>query len=163
MPNKRNPRFGTMQYWPRKRARRMYPRVRDHNRPKEAKLAGFAGYKVGMTHVLMEDARSTSPTKGTKISVPVSVIECPPLKVYGVRFYQNMEKGQKVVFEVNSKTNDKNLKRRLTNQKKFKDKFDDVPEYDELTLLVYTQPSMTSIGKKKPDIFEMAVGGSKEE
>ena len=49
------PRHGSMQFWPRKRARRMYPRVRSWADCKDAKPLGFAGYKVGMTHVIYVD------------------------------------------------------------------------------------------------------------
>jgi len=35
--------------------------------------------------------------------------------------------------------------------------------YDELRLLVYTQPGLTGIGKKKPELFEIAIGGTKEQ
>ena len=44
MAKKRNPRSGSLQFWPRKRAKRGYARVRaKHARPG---LNGFAGYKV---------------------------------------------------------------------------------------------------------------------
>jgi len=36
-------------------------------------------------------------------------------------------------------------------------------EFEDLRLIVYTQPKLTSLGKKKPEIFELAVAGNKEE
>ncbi|MFP4423726.1 MAG: 50S ribosomal protein L3 [Candidatus Woesearchaeota archaeon] len=163
MPNKRNPRSGSMQYWPRSRAKRAYARLRSHPRvKKETKLCGFAGYKVGMTHVLYNDQHKTSRTKGMDVSVPVTIIECPPLKVYGVRFYNSDDLGnQKVVGESVAKINDKNLKRKVRVPKKETQL--NVPEHNDLRLLVYTQPGMTGIGKKKPEIFELAVSGSLED
>ena len=55
MPKTRNPRHGSMQYWPRKRAKRSFPRIRSWGASKENKPLGFAGYKVGMTHVMIVD------------------------------------------------------------------------------------------------------------
>ena len=73
MPNVRKPRAGSMQYWPRKRAKKETARVRSYAKIKEAKPLGFAGYKAGMTHVLVTDNRAKSQTKGEKISMPVTV------------------------------------------------------------------------------------------
>ncbi len=43
-------------------------------------------------------------------------------------------------------------------------KNNEVPEnYDYLRLVVYSQPKLTCLGKKKPDMIEVNVGGSKEE
>ena len=89
MPDKHKPRAGSMQFWPRKRARKPVARVRSWASTDKAQLLGFAGYKVGMTHVIAEDNRPKSLTKGEKISVPVSVIECPALKIASVRLYKN--------------------------------------------------------------------------
>ena len=65
MPHIRRPRKGTLQFWPRKRAKRTFARVRTFPQAKESKLLGFAGYKVGMTHVMITDNKPTSQTKGT--------------------------------------------------------------------------------------------------
>ncbi len=40
---------------------------------------------------------------------------------------------------------------------------DEVADFDDLRLIVYSQPKLTGIGKKKPQLFEMGVGGKKEE
>ena len=89
MPKAHNPRHGSMQFWPRVRAKRIYPRVKGFApAAKEAKLQGFAGYKAGMTHIIITDSRKNSPTKGEDISVPVTVVECPPVKIAGFRIYK---------------------------------------------------------------------------
>ena len=88
MPKAHKSRQGSMQVWPRKRSKRKYVRVQGPARIKEAKLQGFAGYKVGMSHIIITDGRKTSPTKGEDISFPVTVVECPPLKIMGARFYK---------------------------------------------------------------------------
>jgi len=42
-------------------------------------------------------------------------------------------------------------------------KFDDVADFDDLRLLVHSNPSLTSIGSKNPKLLELALGGKKEE
>ncbi|MGM5482874.1 MAG: 50S ribosomal protein L3 [Nanobdellota archaeon] len=161
MPDKHKPRAGSMQFWPRKRSKKTVARVRSWQSTEKAQLLGFAGYKVGMTHVVAKDDRSKSPTKGEKISVPVSVIECPAIKIASIRLY----KDNKVLKEYLAKNLEKSLSRKLSLPKKEKNVSDDlqVPDFDEVRVNVYTQPSLTSVGKKKPEFFEMAIGGSKEE
>jgi large subunit ribosomal protein L3 len=166
MPQKKNPRFGSMQFWPRKRSKRIYTRIRSQNtNVKDSKMVGFAGYKVGMTHVLISDEGTNSKTKGTELNVPVTVVECPPLKVYAVKFYKrNKENNQlHIVTEVVSKIKDKYLGRTLRVAKNPKQSLENVPEYDEIRLIVFTQPSLLGYGKKKPEIFEISVAGSLEE
>ncbi len=74
-----------MQFWPRKQTKRTSPRVRTWIGD-EPKLLGFNGYKAGMTHIMITDNKKTSLTKCEEIFCPVTVIECPPVKVAGVRF-----------------------------------------------------------------------------
>ena len=64
MPNTRKPRSGSLQFWPRKRSKRAYPRIRARPEANEPGLQGFAGYKVGMTHVLAIETRKHSHKKG---------------------------------------------------------------------------------------------------
>ena len=163
MPKKVNPRRGSLQFWPRKRAAKETARVRSWPTVNEAKILGFAGYKVGMTHIIYTDNTKNSMTKGQDISSPVTIIECPPLKVFSVRFYKNTIDGVSLVTEVISEKNDKELSRKITVPKKVKQKIDDVKEFDFIHLVLYTQPKLTSIGKKKPELFEVALGGKKED
>ncbi len=149
-----------MQFWPRVRARQSYARIRNWPKSAEAKLLGFAGYKVGMTHLLISDNRQTSLTKGTEIFCPVTIVECPPLKTASIRFYKNTQNGQRLVSELIADSLDKELDRRITLPKK---KGKEASEFDFVRLLCYTQPKLTSIGKKKSEIFETAIGGNKEQ
>ncbi len=162
MPKAHNPRHGSMQVWPRKRAKRMYPRVRTY--PSAQGVLGFAGYKAGMTHVIATDAGKNSMTKGEDISIPVTVIECPPLRIFGVRFYKKGYQGKEALVDVLAKPS-KDLSRKLSVPKKELKTLDSVKvdDYVDIVLLVQTQPRLTGIGKKKPDVFELAVGGSLEE
>jgi large subunit ribosomal protein L3 len=165
MPNKRSPRHGSMGVWPRKRAIRETPRIRSWTNKKEPGLLGFVGYKAGMTHVHYINNRKASITKGEELQSPVTIVECPPLKLAAVRFYKNTIKGRTVSTEIHFKA-DKELARKKTMPKKLDDKKLDTikpEEYDDLVVLLYTQPKLTGIGKKKPAFFEMGLGGSKED
>lgn len=163
MPKIRSPRRGSMQYWPRKRARRMYARIRSWGSSKEHKPLGFAGYKVGMTHLMIEDNYTHSPTKGKTVAMPVTIIECPPVKVAGLLLYKTAPSGLRISHCLLANSLDKELGRKLILPKKKVDKDAATEDFDELRLLVYTQPKLTFIGKKKPEVFELALGGSKQE
>jgi large subunit ribosomal protein L3 len=163
MANIRVPRHGSMQYWPRKLAGRLYNRVRSWPEKKEPGLLGFSGYKAGMTHAMIIDNRKTSSTKGQQLSIPVTVIECPPIKIASVRFYKKTINGIKVVSEIYAEKVDKEISRKIPFPKKSKKSIDDIKDFDDIRVNVYTQPKLTAIGKKKPELYEMGLGGSKED
>src|SRR3989338_7931112 len=100
MPRTRKPRAGSLQFWPRVRARQSYARIRNWPKSKEAKLLGFAGYKAGMTHLLITDNRQNSLTKGQDIFCPATIVECPPIKTASIRFYKNTKNGAKLICEM---------------------------------------------------------------
>jgi len=129
-------------------------------------LQGFAGYKAGMTHAFIVDYRPRSTTSGQEIQIPVTVLEVPPMKVCGVRFYEDTAYGRKAVGEVWSKNLDKELSRRLPVPKEYDEKaaWDTVGkiQYDDIRALVYTQPTLVSgLPKKKPELMEIRIGGAK--
>lgn len=164
MPKAHNPRHGSMQVWPRKRANRPYPNIgswKVNADFKETNLLGFAGYKAGMTHVMIVDNRAKSPSKGQEIAVPVTVIECPPIKIASARFYKDTLKGFQLVKELRFKA-EKELKRRLPTIKNSKEaELENIKpeEYADIRINVYTQPKLVGF-KKKPELFEMGLSGS---
>ena len=159
MPIAHAPRRGSLQYWPRKRAKRSYARIKSWSKLDSTKLLAFIGYKVGMTHIIAKDNTPTSMTKNLNISTPVTIIECPPLKPLSLRFYKQSHDGLKVICDVYSSKLDKELKRKIKIQKIKKE----IPEkFDDVRLRVYTQPKLTTVGKKKPEILEIAVSGPKD-
>ncbi|MFH1399376.1 MAG: 50S ribosomal protein L3 [Candidatus Woesearchaeota archaeon] len=159
MATTRQPRRGSLQYWPRKRAARQYTKVRTW--PKgEAGFLGFAGYKAGMTHIVVRDNNPNSRSKDEEIVVPVTVVECPAIKIFSIRFYKKTLKGLVAASEV-VVAKDKELNRKVVLAKKAATLEKMKPEeFDDLRVLVYTQPKLTGIGKKMPEIFEMGIGGS---
>ena len=152
-----------MGVWPRKRAKRSYARVRGWNMKAKGLLA-FPAYKAGMTHVMAIDTRKAHQTKGETISLPSTVLECPPIKLYSVRFYKKDAYGSKVVKEI-VVGKDKHLWRRLFTKKTNEAGLKEIKpeEFSDITVTIMTQPSKTGIGKKKPEIFESKIGGSNEE
>ncbi len=155
-----------MQYWHRRRAHRPYSRVRTYAALKDAKLAGFAGYKVGMTHVIITDNRATTLTKGEQIAMPVTVIECPPLRIASARFYKINYDGLQVEAEVFAKP-EKELTRKIGIKKDTTSRLDEISKnldaYKEIRVNVYTQPKLAGVDKKTPEFFEIGLGGTVKE
>lgn len=161
----KNPRHGSLQVWPRKRAKREYPRIRRWATRKDAKPLGFVGYKAGMTQVVYVDNKKTSITKGKEVVAPVTIIECPPIKVFGARAYAEGYRGEIVAAQTLSVPSDKEFGRKLHYKGAKSQKVPSLDAVDaskitRVVLICYSQPKLTTIGKKKPEIFELAIGGS---
>ncbi len=135
-----------MQFWPRKRSRRPYPWVRSWALVAQPKLLGFIGYKAGMTHILYNETRSNARFKGEKVMMPVTILECPPITPRSLRFYKKTVYGLHLVGEVYPEKGKKQGKK------------PDV--FDEVRLVIETNPEKTGIGKKVPDVMEITVSGS---
>jgi len=163
MPEIKRPRRGSLAFYPRKRAKRIYPDVTTYPETEKPKILAFAGYKVGMTHVALIDKKKGSPTFGKEIVVPVTILECPPLKVVGIRCYRNSVKGLKVLSEVWTKDLPKELSRKVKikadTEKQLSKINEKLSEISEVRLIVCTAPKLAGIGKKKPEVFEIGVGG----
>ena len=110
MADTHKPRSGSLQFWPRSKAKSIKPRIRSWANQKESKLLAFIGYKAGMAHVMIKDNKPTSPTKNDTISIPVTIIECPAIKIASSRFYKKTIHGRKLVSEILSENLDKTLK-----------------------------------------------------
>ena len=80
------PRHGSIQFWPRRRAKHSVARLRSWAPENKAKPLGFVGYKAGMTHIQVIDNRPRSLNKGEEVSVASTIIDCPPMTVAGVCF-----------------------------------------------------------------------------
>jgi large subunit ribosomal protein L3 len=163
MPEVRKPRRGSLAYWPRKRARRIYPHLTVYPKTEKAKILAFAGYKAGMTHAIVIDNRKDSITFGQEVAIPVTVLDCPPLKVVGIRAYTNTTKGLKVLSEAWAKDLPKDISRKVKIKKADANKISEIEKeldkISKLRLIVSTQPKLSGIGKKKPEIFEIEIGG----
>lgn len=160
MPKAHKPRSGSLQFWPRKRAKRIYSNIKHWPDNQNEKPLAFAGYKAGMTHIIEINTEQHSAKKGKKVSTPVTIIECPPIKPFSLRFYKKTPYGLKILTEIFSKSLNKELSRKIKLSKKERTQKEIPKEYDHIRLSVYTQPNLTKIGKKKPEIFEIPIGGN---
>jgi len=166
MPKHGKMRHGSLQFYPRVRAKKILPRVSWSALSKEEPgLLGFIGYKVGMKSAYVQDSTPNSLSKGQKITIPVTIIECPTLKIFSVRFYKN----KKLIGEVINSSVDKEMKKKVkvpkgktgsesnkagSSSKDAKSrKIDDFKDYEDIRVLVYSQVKKTNI-KKTPDIAE---------
>ena len=146
------PRKGSLAFRPRGRATSPVPRISHWADSSETRLLGFVGYKAGMTHLSFVDD-SDGPTSGQEISSAVTVVEVPPLYVYGVRMYAKHQPVADILVD------DANTLKKLGMKKKKPGKNIDEEKIDRITVLVYAQPEKTGIGKKHIERMEIAVGG----
>jgi large subunit ribosomal protein L3 len=162
MAKHHKPREGSTGYWHRKRARRIYPRMSIVPTVKEAVPLVFAGYKAGMTSVAYVNSNKGSQTANQEILMGATVLDCPPLVVCGVRLYASTAYGlrdlgtawaEKLPRELSRKTD-------LPVAKKGTDALEKKLEHaSKVRLLACTKPVESGIGKKKPELFEVEVGG----
>ncbi len=166
------PRSGSLAYYPRKKAKRIMANYKTAPKTDKSEPISIMGYKVGMLHIIATNVRDKSTTKGRKINIPCTVIEVPDVKIFGIRFL----KDKKPIADILAEKQDKELKRkivallkkgkkRLKNEKEKKGKKieDCIAITDNLKLLAHTNPAETGIGKKKPDVFEIIIGGKLED
>lgn len=147
------PRFGSLQFWPRKRASKILPSV--NWRPvKGSGILGFIAYKVGMATAVVKDLTDKSMTQGKKTYLPVTILEIPKMKIFAVRFYH-----QGVAIKDVIVSNDKELRKKLKLPKETKNLETQIPEnYEDIRVIVYSLAKQTNF-KKTPDLIEVAVGG----
>jgi large subunit ribosomal protein L3 len=159
------PRRGSLAFSPRKRAKSEVPRIRSWSEGEKPMMAGFAGYKAGMTHVMMIDDRPKSLTEGMEISVPVSVLEVPPMSVAAVRVYEKYNGGLRPAGEAWAESLSPDLSRALTVPQKSRGATLEVlqsmlEQMVDLRVIAYTNPRLvTGIPKKVPDVMEMPITG----
>ncbi len=154
---------GSRAYWPKKRAKRIYPRIKAPQSEEALPLA-FAGYKAGMTQVIYTDNKKGSPTEGQDITKAVTVLECPPLVVCGIRTYEKTPDGLKTLHTIWSPKLSKDLYRKTNipknpNTNKINEIDSQAEKLADVRLLVHTKPREAAFGKKKPDTFEIPIGG----
>ena len=142
---------GSVGFRPRKRAISQMPAVGHWFGTNEKRLVGFAGYKAGMTHLTYIDD-TESPSKGNEVFASATIVECPPITIYGIRGYKN---GQVVSDMI---TSDEKVLKILGITKKKDHKFA-ASEVDSVFVLTYTRPDMTGMGRKTAERMEIAVGG----
>jgi large subunit ribosomal protein L3 len=161
------PKRGSLGFSPRKRAKSHIPRFRAWPEATgEPRLQSFAGYKAGMTHVIMVDDIKNSLTQGMEISVPVTVIETPAIRVAAIRAYAEDTAGERAIAEAWASDLDPELRRRisvptdenLAGNLETIGKMIEEGKISDIKAVTYTLPkSLTGVPKKIPDIMESGI------
>jgi large subunit ribosomal protein L3 len=130
-------------------------------------VQGFAGYKAGMTHVVMINDEPDSPREGMEETVPVTVVETPPLRAVAVRAYEQTPYGQRPLTEVWTDEFHEDLGRAIDREPGENDGREglvrdalEAGELADVRVVTHTVPrAVPSVPKKEPDVMETRVGG----
>jgi large subunit ribosomal protein L3 len=128
-------------------------------------LLGFIGYKAGVTTVSMVEDHAGSPNFGKEIVSPVTVLDTPPAIVCAIRAYTRDSYGLKTLTEAWMKEPPKDIERLITPpknpepEKGLKVMEENQEKIAEFRLLVATQPRLTRVPKKKPELVEIKADG----
>jgi len=90
MTTRVRPRHGSLQFYPRKRAAKITPSA--NWKPVSSTtpgLLGFLAYKAGMATALVKDTTDKVRTSKKTITMPVTILEVPAMKIFSVRLYKN--------------------------------------------------------------------------
>ena len=161
---KHAPRHGSLAFLPRKRAASAKGRVRHWLDTSENVIfLGFAGFKAGMTHITYIEDQKNSPYYGKELMKPVTVIEVPPLILIGIRIYNEDEYGKYIEGDIFSTELNNYLNRKINVPNFEKYNFDEIKKKlskalnntSDIRGIFQTQPHLTSLPRKKPDIIEI--------
>ena len=149
------------------RARRIVPAPRAWQKYEGApKLLGFLGFKAGMTHCIYIEDKPRSHLVNREVTVAVTCVETPPMVVFGLRGYAKSPYGLKIVADIRTMETKEELNRRVRSPKKYdfkkaqKNFENQLDQIVELRAIVHTQPYLTGIGMKTPNIAEIKIGCS---
>ncbi|MCS7140084.1 MAG: 50S ribosomal protein L3 [Candidatus Nezhaarchaeota archaeon] len=159
------PRRGSLGFYPRVRALRIEARIRrwPNIKVERPQLLGFAAYKVGMTHAVIIEDRPTSPFYGREMIKAITILEAPPLFVFGARLYASTPYGLKSVCDVLADNYPEDLKRVMILPKNYR-KEDAIARAQQLLakatevrVLACEQPRLSGLRKKTPEVMEIKV------
>jgi large subunit ribosomal protein L3 len=156
-----------MGFSPRKRAVSEVPRISTWpDADGQPGLQGFAGYKAGMTHVVMINDEPNSPREGIEETVPVTVVETPPMRAAALRVYTQTPYGMRPITDLWTTDVHEDLGRaRSVPGEEYS--MDDSEVRDALEagavadvrVITHTVPAATSVPKRTPDVMETRIGG----
>jgi large subunit ribosomal protein L3 len=165
MAKRNKPISGSRAYRPLKRAKSEKPRINSWS-DAESKVLGFTGYKAGMTHCIAVDETKTSSKSGSEVFVPVTIIECPPIRVVGIRLYKKNYEGTQAFSDIWCDDPGKDVQRRAStpkkpdSAKKLEQAQKELEKLSDIRLITHTKPAETHAPKKTPDVMELALSGS---
>jgi large subunit ribosomal protein L3 len=158
------PRRGSLAFRPRARAKSMEARVRNwpENGEEKLNLAGFAGFKAGVIHVLTVDDREKTPNYGKHLLNPCSVVVTPALRIIGIRVYAGNQYGKHVLFDVYSRDLPKGFPRKSGGEsdgEKVGSLESKVDTGTSVMAIVAVSAHDVGLSQKKPYVFEIGVTG----
>jgi large subunit ribosomal protein L3 len=166
MPRVRSPKRGSRAFSPRRRAKRIEGSINFWPEPGDGpRLLGFAGYKAGMTHVFAIEDRDRSPDFGNEMKNAATVIDAPPMNVVAIRAYEITHDGLMALTEAWADGLPTDIYRSIKTHggigqeeglRRIEAQMDRIVQ---LRVVATTQPRLTGLSKKKPDLMEIAVGG----
>jgi large subunit ribosomal protein L3 len=111
-----------------------------------------------MTHIFYIEDRKRVPEYGTEVKSSATIIDTPPLKVIAIRAYKHTFEGLKTLTEAWIEESKDTL-----NGKKFNQRLEAIEnlldKVVEIRVIVATQPRLSGLSKKKPDLMEIPVSG----
>ncbi|PSP99601.1 50S ribosomal protein L3 [Halobacteriales archaeon QS_5_70_17] len=167
MPQPSRPRKGSLGFSPRVRASSEVPRIStwpdDDGQPG---VQGFAGYKAGMSHVVAINDEPDSPREGMEETVPVTVVETPPMRAVALRAYEDTPYGLRPMTEVWTDEFHEDLERSIDlpeqtdGQEQLVRDAAESGDLGDVRVITHTVPgALPGVPKKKPDVMETRVGG----
>jgi large subunit ribosomal protein L3 len=161
------PRHGSLAYLPRHRAKRPTARIRywPEITSESPRLLAYSAYKAGMTYVFTIEDHKRSPNFGKEVMRAATILETPPILVCGVRTYSKTPYGLKNITEAWMKDPPAILDRLLVLPENFDtdamlEKLQqNIEQTSVVRVIAATQPSQTKLAKKKPDTWEIQIGG----
>jgi large subunit ribosomal protein L3 len=118
-----------------------------------------------MTHIFTIEDRKRSPNFGKEVMRAATILETPPILICGIRTYQKTPYGLKNVTEAWMKEAPASLDRLLVLPDEFNTEAmlqkiqETIATTDVVRVITATQPTQTSLSKKKPETMEIQVGG----
>jgi large subunit ribosomal protein L3 len=124
-----------------------------------------------MSHVVSINDEPNSPREGQEQTVPVTVVETPPMRAVAVRAYEDTPYGQRPLTEAWTDDVHEDLERALSvPQEQSGDAENEIREalnagdLADLRVITHTVPrGLSSVPKKRPDVMETRVGGGSVE
>ena len=170
MPTKRRPRKGSMGFSPRSRATDEVPRFSSWPEGDgQPALQGFAGYKAGMTSVMLVNDVADSPREGMEQSVGVTVIEVPPMHAVALRAYTETHYGLEPITDLWTDSVHEDLERAIdaplgSGDETAIDEAIAAGEVDDIRVLTHTVPTaVDGIPRRTPQLMETRIGGGEIE
>lgn len=156
------PRHGSLGYRPRKRAASIIPHVRAWAASPNPKPLGFPTYKVGMSHGIIVDNYPTSPTYGKEVFRALTILEAPPVFIVAFRLYGLSDEGGYIALgELRAKNPPNTVTRVISGLKHDSKGLDEAAKAKSVraSIIVSTQPHLSGLGKKTPELVEIPLGG----